>query len=65
VATRCGNLDAAVVLYLVEKGGMSAEALDTLLNRQSGLLAISGQTSDMRALLSFFKHPSVVHISDS
>jgi acetate kinase len=51
MATRCGNLDPAVVLHLVEKGGMSADALDTLFNRQSGLLAISGQTGDMRALL--------------
>jgi acetate kinase len=50
MGTRCGRLDAAVVLHLQRQLGMSADAVETLLFRQSGLLGLSGLSSDMRAL---------------
>ncbi|WP_233860110.1 acetate/propionate family kinase [Paraburkholderia sp. HD33-4] len=51
MGTRCGNLDPGVVLYLMEELGMDARAVEDLLYRQSGLLGVSGISSDMRALL--------------
>jgi len=50
MGTRCGHIDAAVVLYLMRSRGMSADAVEKLLFRESGLLGISGVSSDMRAL---------------
>lgn len=50
MGTRCGSIDAAVVLYLLRARGLSADAVETLLFRESGLLGLSGVSSDMRAL---------------
>ncbi|MBP5543700.1 MAG: acetate kinase [Kiritimatiellae bacterium] len=51
MGTRSGDIDPAVCFFLAKKEGMDAEALDTLLNKKSGLLAISGTGSgDMRDL---------------
>jgi acetate kinase len=50
MGTRCGQLDAAVVLYLVQARGMTAEQITTLLYRESGLLGLSGVSADMRVL---------------
>lgn len=49
MGTRCGRLDAAVVLHLLAKG-LSADAITDLLYRQSGLLGLSGTSSDVRSL---------------
>jgi acetate kinase len=51
MGTRCGNLDPGVVLYLVDELKMDARAIETLLYKQSGLLGVSGLSSDMRDLL--------------
>jgi len=51
MGTRCGALDAGVVLHLIQQKGMSAEALVDLLYRRSGMLGLSGVSSDFRALL--------------
>jgi len=51
MGTRTGNLDPGVVLYLMDQRGMDARAIEELLYRQSGLLGISGMSSDMRTLL--------------
>lgn len=51
MATRCGDLDPGVLLYLQRECGMSREALDHLLSEESGLLGVSGVSADMRALL--------------
>jgi acetate kinase len=40
-----------VLLYLLRSRGLSVDALSTMVNRQSGLVGISGSTSDMRDLL--------------
>jgi acetate kinase len=49
--TRCGSLDPGVLLYLMDRHGMDARALEKLVYQQSGLLGVSGISSDMRALL--------------
>ncbi len=51
MGTRPGALDPGVLLYLVAQRGMQAGELETLLYKQSGLLGISGISSDMRTLL--------------
>lgn len=51
MGTRCGSLDPGVVLYLMDQHGMDARAIEKLLYGESGLLGVSGLSSDMRALL--------------
>src|SRR4051812_22613437 len=51
MGTRCGELDAGVVLHLIKQKGMSAEQLVDLLYRRSGMLGPSGVSSDFRELL--------------
>lgn len=51
MGTRAGDLDASVLEFLHHKEGLSFGELDTLLNKQSGLLGVSGLTNDMRDLL--------------
>jgi len=51
MGTRCGALDPGVILYLLQAKGMSADAIEHLLYSQSGLLGVSGVSSDMRALI--------------
>ncbi len=48
MGTRTGTLDPSVVTYIAEKEGMSPKDMDTLLNKKSGLLGISGISSDDR-----------------
>lgn len=50
MGTRCGRLDAAVVLHLLQQHQLSADEISLLLNRESGLLGLSGVSSDMRTL---------------
>lgn len=51
MGTRAGDIDPAILEYLHLKEGMSYENLFNMLNKQSGLLGISGLTNDMRELL--------------
>jgi acetate kinase len=51
MGTRSGDLDASIVDLISAKEGFSAREVETLLNKQSGLLGISGLTDDMRELL--------------
>jgi acetate kinase len=51
MGTRCGALDPGVALHLIQQKGMSAEALVDLLYRRSGMLGLSGVSSDFRELL--------------
>ena len=51
MGTRCGSLDPGVLLYLMDQRGMDARALEKLIYSQSGLLGVSGISSDMRTLL--------------
>jgi len=51
MGTRCGSLDPGVMLYLIDELKMDARAIEKLIYQQSGLLGVSGISSDMRALL--------------
>jgi acetate kinase len=51
MGTRCGSLDPGVILYLLDELKMDARAIEKLIYQQSGLLGVSGISSDMRALL--------------
>ena len=51
MGTRCGSLDPGVMLYLMDELKMDARAIEKLIYQQSGLLGVSGVSSDMRALL--------------
>jgi acetate kinase len=51
MGTRCGALDPGVLLYLMDRHKMDARALETLLYKESGLLGMSGISSDVRTLL--------------
>lgn len=51
MGTRCGQLDPAVVLHLLTTEGMDAKAVEDLLYRRSGMLGLSGVSSDFRDLL--------------
>ncbi len=48
MGTRVGNLDVGALLYLMEKEGLDLHEANDLLNRKSGMLGISGVSSDMR-----------------
>jgi acetate kinase len=51
MGTRCGAIDPGVILYLIDQRGMDARAIEKLIYSQSGLLGVSGVSSDMRTLL--------------
>lgn len=50
MGTRCGDIDPAVLTYLGRTKGMDADALDNLINKQSGLLGLSELSNDCRVL---------------
>lgn len=51
MGTRSGDIDPAILDYLADKEGFSFDQIDAVLNKQSGLLGVSGLTNDMRELL--------------
>ncbi|MCM2318982.1 MAG: acetate/propionate family kinase [Pseudomonas sp.] len=51
MGTRCGNIDPGVILYLLDELKMDARAIERLIYKESGLLGVSGISSDMRELL--------------
>jgi acetate kinase len=51
MGTRCGSIDPGVILYLMDQRGMDARAIETMIYNESGLLGVSGISSDMRTLL--------------
>ncbi|MEM9062616.1 MAG: acetate/propionate family kinase [Pseudomonadota bacterium] len=52
MGTRCGQIDPGVLLYLMDQEGMKAREIAELLYEESGLLGLSGMSSDMRTLQS-------------
>jgi acetate kinase len=50
LGTRCGSIDPGVLIYLMDEHGMDARALENLIYKKSGLLGVSGISSDMRTL---------------
>jgi acetate kinase len=51
MGTRTGDIDPAIIDFIAAKEGLTAQEVETLLNKQSGLMGISGLTNDMRELL--------------
>jgi acetate kinase len=56
MATRSGTVDPGILIYLLRHKGLNAEELDNALNHESGLLGISGISSDLRQILSELPH---------
>ena len=50
MGTRSGDLDPAIIAFLMRKEWLSADEIDTMLNKQSGVLGVSGVSSDMREI---------------
>lgn len=50
MGTRCGGIDPSVIIFLQQKEGLTPEETDTLLNKKSGALGVSGVSSDDRDL---------------
>ncbi len=50
MGTRSGDLDSSVILYIMGREGLSLAEANTLLNKHSGLIGISGESSDMREI---------------
>lgn len=48
MGTRCGDIDASIIPYVMEKTKMSPKDIDNVINKESGLLAISKKSSDSR-----------------
>lgn len=51
MGTRCGDIDAGLVLALMRNENLSLDETDRMLNKRSGLLGVSGIDNDMRTLL--------------
>ncbi|HSS17483.1 MAG TPA: acetate kinase [Candidatus Dormibacteraeota bacterium] len=58
MATRSGTVDPGLLIYLLRHKGLDAEELDSVLNSESGLLGVSGISSDLRQILSELPHNS-------
>lgn len=48
MGTRCGDIDPAIVTYLMKKTGMTPDEMDDVMNKKSGMLGVSGISSDAR-----------------
>jgi acetate kinase len=51
MGTRSGDIDPSIPIFLARQGGLSLDAVDSLLNHDSGLLGLSARSQDMRDLL--------------
>ncbi len=56
MGTRSGDIDPAIILYIMGKEGLSMSEANALLNKHSGLLGISGVSSDMREIIQEMKN---------
>ena len=52
MGTRAGDIDPAIILFLIRRLGMTPDEVDDLINKESGLLGVSGVSSDMRDIIS-------------
>ena len=55
MGTRSGDLDPSLILYIMGKEGLSLHEAGTLLNKHSGLIGVSGESSDMREIIASVK----------
>ncbi len=52
MGTRCGDIDPAIVTFLMKKEGLTPDEMDTIMNKKSGMLGVSGVSSDGRDIRS-------------
>ena len=50
MGTRCGDIDPAIVTFLMQKEGLDTKGIDSLMNKKSGVMGVSGVSSDFRDL---------------
>jgi len=50
MGTRCGDIDPSLITYIMGKEGLNMSEINTLLNKHSGLIGLSGESSDMREI---------------
>jgi acetate kinase len=55
MGTRSGDIDPSIILYIMAKEGLQLSEANTLLNKHSGLVGISGESSDMREIIETMK----------
>ena len=53
MGTRCGNIDANIVPYIMKKEGLTPDQMTEVMNKKSGFLGLTGKSSDMRDLNAF------------
>lgn len=51
MGTRSGSIDPAILTYIMRREGISFDEMDAVLNRESGVLGVSGLSADMRDVL--------------
>lgn len=51
MGTRCGDIDPAIIKFIMEKEGLTIEEIDDMMNKESGLLGVSGISNDSRDVL--------------
>jgi acetate kinase len=56
MGTRCGDIDPAIVTFLMEKEGLDMKGINSVLNKKSGVLGVSGVSSDFRDLEDAAEH---------
>ena len=54
MGTRCGDIDPAIVTFLQKKEGLSAEAVEDIMNKQSGMLGVSGVSIELMVPIIYF-----------
>lgn len=55
MGSRCGDMDPAILPYMMEQTGMTAKEVDTMLNKKSGILGITGEFTDRRDVFAGFQ----------
>lgn len=59
MGTRCGDIDPAIVTYLMRKENMTADRVEVFLNKECGLAAVSARSADTRELIKHLDDPAV------
>lgn len=55
MGSRCGDIDASIIPYMMDKANLNTKDIDRIINKESGLLGISGVSSDFRDIISGIK----------
>src|SRR4029450_7413035 len=63
MGTRSGSIDPGILVYLLREKGLDADQLDHALNYESGLLGVSGISSDMRQVLAAMPQQADAHLA--